>query len=184
MLHHYCVKKYSRMCLCRLAELQNILFQFYLDKQYQIDPASFEIKLFYKKKQYFSAMQRARHYFKTPAEKKILTCIERLSDALFSLHQLRFRLNDLTLYTMCTLELTALARDISKLLLGFAVHNTQAMALENFLTHIHAFETIAHRTLNVIVKDPMIFLFFIQDLYAVYDAFQVIGLLDNVNHKQ
>lgn len=183
MFRQYRLKKAFQACFYQMAELQQILFYFYLNKKYQLNISFFEKKLFIKKQVFFRSLARCRSLLYTDVEKQLFFNIEHLSDILFSLHLLRYRVQDPALYEMGMLELKALYRDIFKILNEFAKNNS-SFSLENFETHIHAFETIAHRTLCVVIKDAMVFLFFIQDLYAIYDAMQMIGVLNDKNSKK
>lgn len=187
LFHTHRIKKSFHDCFFKMMELQKILFQFYLEKKYQTTPALFEKTLYKQKRAFFRVLQKTRKQLKSKIEKQIFSKIEHLSDILFSLHQLRFRVRDVSLYDIAKLELHHLDLSLTHLLLHlarFSSRQTASIDLENYLNQIHAFEALNQRTLRLVVNDPMIFLFFIQDLYAVYDELQVMEILyENKNRK-
>ena len=95
-------------------------------------------------------------------------------DIIFSLNQLRHRVTDVSIYEICAREL----KEIEKTSINFLLKGE--LFSEIFLKKIHEFEAIYNNTLRVVAPDPMIFLFFIQDLYAFHE--QVEQLYDQKTH--
>jgi len=83
-----------------------------------------------------------------------------LVDSVFSLHQLRHRFKDAALLEACSRELKALNKTSIDFLLGGKSY------AKNFSDKINDVESLYNNTLRVVLPDPAIFLFFIQDLYA------------------
>ncbi len=94
-----------------------------------------------------------------------LAKIENLHDIICSLHLLRFHFNEFALFEVCFQEMQVLKKTSTQLLYDRNTH-----LANEFMNAIHAFETLYHNTLQVVARDPRVFQFFIQDLYALHDA--------------
>ncbi|MCD6039879.1 MAG: hypothetical protein K0S27_1279 [Gammaproteobacteria bacterium] len=104
--------------------------------------------------------------------------ISHLAEIIFSLNQLRFRVRDYAIFEICNTEMQSIEKTSTVALrkLGkFILWNASPIASINFLEAIHAFELLSHRTLQVASPEPIIFSFFIQDLYALHDEINKIS---------
>lgn len=160
-----------------LAQLQHAYFACYLKSDYLSKQPSYEKILYQKRSLLLAKMEHARYSLKK--NKKIakrwavvFSKIEHLSEVVFSLNQLRFRVSGYAIFEICIAEMQALEKTsiaALKSLAQFILWNTPSVYSVELLDKIHAFEAISHRTLQIASPEPIIFLFFIQDLYALYD---------------
>lgn len=132
-----------------LAKLQKLFFDSYLTKEDLV-------------KQYKKIHQQQLSFLKAAKHSHDPT-IQTIYSLICSLHLLRFRCNDLYVFEICAEEMKALQTTSIKFL-----QTPTPQAADDFLSAIHAFETIFSNTLNIVARDPFIFEFFIQDLYALH----------------
>lgn len=174
-LQNYYLKKQAFLCFHALAKLQHILFSFYVKKDFIKNYPEYEKILYAERLRLLNALQTLRKQITiTPSLKKTVNEIEHFYEIIFSLHQLRFRVEDYSIFEMCQGEMAALEHHSVRLLnqLGKTYSSTIITPqLENFLESIHAFENVYNRIIQVIAPNPMVFLFFIQNLYAFHDEF-------------
>lgn len=100
--------------------------------------------------------------------------IEQLYGALCSLHLLRYRVDEYSVFEICTQELCSLEKASSDLMGQFArsIFSNQLINCDLLRTQIELFETIYNHTLQIVVRDPVIFLFFIQGWYSVIEIIE------------
>ena len=179
-IHFYRIRKSFSDCLKALANYQRLLFFAYLKKDYLTKRIQYEKKLFKARMQLLKVFQAARKFKKDSLEEVVFLKIEHLAEIIFSLHQLRLRVDDYSVFIFCAPEMARLQQVITQLLLKASqciLKSHQWIAADILLDQIHAFEAIYNKTLQVISKEPIIFLFFIQDLYAFYDELLSLGVV-------
>ncbi len=176
-LYELLIKLVFANCLRALVQLQHAYFACYIKRDYLSNQSNYEKSIYQKRSIGLKRMAYARSLLKKNKNSStkwtdLFSKITHLSEIIFSLNQLRFRVTDYAIFEICALEMQALDR-ASAAALKAAVKNllwnknpTYPVEL---LEAIHAFEAISHRVLNVASSEPIIFLFFIQDLYALYD---------------
>lgn len=149
-----------------LAVLQKLFFDNYLKqetilKQYKT--------LNRQHRKFYQCLKKARLLTtKIPSEKFLYDHIEQLHDIICAMHLLRFRVNDLSLFEICAQEMFSLQKTSVALLKKCGQQVTLENELKNFLNAIEAFESINTHTLKIVARDPVVFLFFLQDLYAFH----------------
>ncbi len=133
-------------------------------------------KLFYKRRTaFFLSLQKARKRTKRAREfKPLIDIYEHLYEIVFSLHLLRYRVQDYALFEICARELRTIQNISTHLLnqLGKSFFHRSLISTDHLLQQIHAFESLYQHTLKIIVRDPIVFIFFIQDLYALGDEIE------------
>ncbi len=161
-------------CLSALAELQHAYFTCYSYRDYFSKQPHYENVLYKKRSKWLNKQNAARQLLKNKkiSEKwhSLFSSIDHLSEIIFALHQLRFREREYAIFEICSLEMQSVDKAISiamkdaikKLVWGKKLN--QPLEL---LDSVIAFEAISHRVLKVTSSEPIIFLFFIQNLYAI-----------------
>lgn len=160
-----------------LAQLQHAYFACYLKRDYLSKQPGYEKILYQKRSLLLGKVAHARSLLKknkkgTTKWAIVFFKIEHLSEIIFSLNQLRFRVSGYAIFEICIAEMQALEKTSMAALKNvaqFILWNKRAASPVELLDKIHAFEAISHRTLQIASPEPIIFLFFIQDLYALYD---------------
>ena len=102
--------------------------------------------------------------------------INHLSEIIFSLNQLRFRVHDYTTFKVCILEMQEIEKYsvMSIIELANCCFKKTSIHLSQFEDKIHQFENIYNRALQIVAIDPLVFMFFIQDLYALHEELRKI----------
>lgn len=164
-------------CLGTLARLQHAYFACYSQRDYLTKQSGYEKAIYKKRSKWLSSVSRTRFLLnknkKVSAEWSVIfSRVEHLSEIVFSLNQLRFRVSEYAIYEICSFEMQALDKtsraafkDAAKILMW----NKNAIPPLELLESIHSFEAISNRVLRVASREPIVFLFFIQDLYALND---------------
>jgi hypothetical protein len=164
------IKKLLSRCLQALAALQESMFVNYLRSDYIKCREHYQKVLNKKSKLFFSAMlntSNAVQHFS--AAKDIFLKINHLSEIIFSLNQLRFRVEDYTTFKVCAQEMQAIEASSIALFRQLAKGFFQKIEMDFnvFEERIHAFENLYNRALQIVSTDPLVFMFFIQDLYVL-----------------
>lgn len=184
-LNHYFLKrkirKWVSRCLRDLAEIQFYYFNYYFPTT-RLDQTTHEKKIFRITKRFFLTLNDARNSIKN--DTTVLSSIERLYEIVCSSHLIRLRVSEKVLFDICSNELRYLQKNSCSLWLKLAARSfSKKMDIDTsvFFESIQAFETIYERTLQIIVREPNVFLFFIQDLYALQDVTkQLIAFLQEI----
>lgn len=161
-----------------LAQWQHACFAYYLQCDYLSRQSGYEKILYRKRSLLLSKLAHARVLLKeksvaTTKWAVIFTKIEHLSEIIFSLNQLRFRVSGYAIFEVCIAEMQALEKTsiiALKNLAQFILWHKRVVSTLELLDKVHAFEAISQRVLQVAAPEPIVFLFFIQDLYALYDG--------------
>ena len=144
----------------QLATLQKILFSCYFKKDYFSNQFLDEKKVHYQRRRVSRLMRKSDFVFDK---------VDSLYEIIFSIHQLRYRVKDYATFEICARELKKIEQT-SIILLKKLAAKKSVLSEEVMLTDaIHSFEEIYNTTLRVIAQDPIVFLFFIQDLFAFQD---------------
>jgi hypothetical protein len=170
-------KKSLGNCLQALAHLQHAFFVNYLRKDYIKHPLDYQKTLNIKSKFFFRAIIKAHRLVGPNSQFWPIFCkINHVSEIVFSLNQLRFRVNDYTTFKICARELQEIETVSMWIFLQLSRLFFKKINLDmsGFEEKIHHFEGIYNRTLQIVSIDPFVFMFFIQDLYALYDEMQAL----------
>lgn len=171
------IKISLRHCLRALANLQQAFFVHYVQQDYIKNQLYYQRQLNLKSKQFFRIIVKTHSLIESSSDYWDIFCkINHLSEIVFSLNQLRFRVNDYSTFKICAQELSGIAEysififlQLSTLL--FKKNNVDIAKL---VEKIHDFEGIYNRALQIVSVDPFVFMFFIQDAYALYDEMQAL----------
>lgn len=171
MLNKYLKKYFS--CLDRL---QQTIFNFYIQRNFGADRFYHEKQLLKHTTQVMKALAEIR---KRQDDAKLLAVLEQLYEIIYSLDLLKNRLIDHTTFEICEQELKNIKLNLSQILQK--IPTQKLTKLKHQLDQaIQALEIIFQNTLQVVTADPLVFLFFIQDLYALantLDHFQTLSML-------
>ncbi len=165
-------------CLNTLAQLQQAYFACYIKQDYFFRQSDHEKAINQKRSKWLRKAGLARYWLKSNKNNStkwqvIFSKVEHLSEIIFSLNQLRFRVHEKALFEMCFVEMQSLEKSSTTALRKIAkslFYNKHFFDSEEMAAAIHAFEAISDRVLKIASNEPIIFLFFIQDLYALNDA--------------
>lgn len=146
MLNNYFKKYYYWRALRELANLQRLLFSSYFNQENN------DKKIHQQRLKVISVVK------KNPVSELL-----QIGDVIFSINQLRHRIKDFSILEICIRELTDIG-NLSALFIRDRKKFSNA-----YLGAIHQFENLYGNTLRVVVPDPLVFMFFIQDLYALYE---------------
>ena len=161
----YRVKKSLADCFDALAKVQNALFIPYLDQDYLLHQSYYNKLINTKRRHFLRKTQHARQLVKKNEKyQAVFSKIENLYEIICSLHLLLFRVDEYAIFDICRREMQGIEKESTNLLLALA--KNQPIDTQLLFNEVHLFETLFERTLQIVVRDPNIFLFFIQDLYA------------------
>ncbi len=166
-----------------LDALQKIIFDFYIQKNDSRDPALHEQHLHKARIALLSAMKKIRLGM-AQTEHKNLEKFENLYEIVFSLNTLKLRIPDYTTFEVCETEFKKISDSLSELLQHFrnclknknVTLDSTAKMLGKLSNTIDRLEELYRGTLQVIAKDPTLFLFFLQDLIALRDTLESLFL--------
>ncbi len=195
-LQEFFRKKSLEKVFIALIELNKVYFDAYLKPDF-LERKDYYAKLFFRKRQIlFKSLQKMRARNQTHQE--IIKKIEHIYETIFSLHLLRFRVTDFTIFAICRQDMQSILQLMTELLQSMLLHTSRRPAqvlrdpgtaskhfwiprtsrgttdfsADRLLAAIHIFETIYHQTLKIVSPDPSIFLFFIQDCYTLSDEIE------------
>jgi hypothetical protein len=121
----------------------------------------------------FYALHQNRQIF-TPPHDVLLSSIERLASIIASLNQLYFRVKDKSIFEICSHELHLIQKASIAFLMQIS-NNSNSLVFYELNEAIHSFEKLFEETLRVVVPDPTVFLFFIQDLFSLKNTMNIIS---------
>ncbi len=165
-LKERCCKKSLTKSVVALINLQNIFFDPYLKPDFLTRQFFYAKRFFQKRTDYFAAMQQARKYI-LPAYFPVLEKIEKISEILFSLHLLRFRIQDYAIFEIATKELRRVKEAINESLQSLQDGQFAPLTVDYLLEPIQEFEALYENTLQIVTQNPSVILFFIRDLYSL-----------------
>lgn len=143
-----------------LNELQKIIFQGYLD-HHVID----EIALRKARNKLFHLLKKMRQKERYP-----IAQFEHLYEIIFSLRALQRRVVDQTVFAVCLEELRKISGSLTALLYALSMKYQSAVltAMDEFSVAIALLDELYRTTLQVVSYEPIVFLFFIQTLFALH----------------
>lgn len=157
--------KYRKL-LKNLNVLQQKIFYIYLKQDYAEKHFIYERDFHFINESIFQQMKTLRR----STSLKLIESVNHMVEILMALGQLRYRIADPTTFAVCEKEFVLLSKTIDTIFLKLAKGNAQVETeLEKLTSAIQAFEAVYRATLQVVSKEPMIFLIFIYDLYAMRD---------------
>lgn len=172
-IHERRTKKYLAKSLYEMIKIQNVYFDSYLKEDFLSKKYVYARILHKRTMSFFRAIQHARELIQKDLNYTVmLSKIECLYEVICSTHLLRYRVNEYSVFEICARELRGLEKTSSELLTHLAksfFEKNVIVKIDDYLDAIHSFETIYNHTLQVVVRDPVVFLFFIQDLYALQE---------------
>jgi hypothetical protein len=179
-IRDYRLKKSLSNAYHALILLHKSFFDSYLKQENLIKQSK---KLYLQHKKFIKTLQNYRQIIKKefhgcPASchsrlrgnDLLLDKLENLHEIICSLHLLRFRFNEFALFEVCFREMQSLKRTSTILLHKMTkkiFNRNVCLDTNEFINAIHAFENLYSNTLQVVARDPSVFQFFIQDLYAL-----------------
>jgi hypothetical protein len=167
--------------LLRLAQLNQAIFSCYVAHNYQEEHFDYEKKLHASRGSFLYKISQARtllmHLKSSPQPKfaAMLDCIEQCYEIFQSLGLLIQRVDDHSTFAVADKEFLALSGNVDTYLRQMAAeintlkirHEESAILSEN----IYELEEINRTVLQVVAKDPLVFMIFIQDMYALEKMF-------------
>jgi hypothetical protein len=155
--------------LYRLNQLQNKIFFIYLKRNYSEKHYFYEKELHQDRLRYFSVIVRL---YQSSLPKKTLEKMDELFEIITSMGNLRYRLKDDAIFEVCELELLNTTQAISRIF--HLLMKNKNIDTSDLFACIQSLESIYQRTLAVVLKEPVLFLIFIHDLYALKEKFDLI----------
>ncbi len=162
---------------CALAALQRNIFACYLEEDYPEARHAYETRLRRAHHAVFAAMQVLRRIEGVVTHHSIINKLARLYEAVIALGQLRLRVSDRALFTVWRQELLAMTDVLGKIFqqrscAPYVDMQSDLQALQYVKENL---EDVYHGALRITAPEPLIFLFFIEDLTAVSDALTVLA---------
>jgi|SRR5579872_2227269 len=172
-----CIKYFNA-----LNQLQKIIFSCFFKQDYIVNYYFYEQKIHKARLKLFRAIKKIRG-LATKDNPVNLAKLENLYEIIFSLDTLKLRVADHATFEMCEMEFKKLSACLSNTLeyINLFLDKQQHVHsdLDNIakmmgkLSHqIDALEELYRSTLQVVAKDPIFFLFFVQDLMAFRDELE------------
>lgn len=179
-----------------LDKLQIAIFNCYLHKDYIFKKYFYEQQMHKSRLKLLSSMKKIRSVTGKD-EKNYLTKLENLYEIIFSLNTLKFRVADHATFEVCEIEFKKISQSLSNVLdhiILFLVelsHQQTDVSIKDVinpqirhmlddtakimgkLSHqTDSLEELYRSTLQVVSKDPIFFLFFVQSLIAFRDELE------------
>ena len=159
MIFHRSLKSYTRQLHFCLNALQQSVFECFTP-EYPHHLYVFERRLHRAKKKYFKCMQAIQSRFSM--NQHDLHRIDHLFDTLMACAQLRRRVSDYTIFTLCQNECDTISRGIER-----AIHASDTTSLTQ---SISKFDHLFHHILLAVAKEPLAFVLFISELNAFVEG--------------
>jgi hypothetical protein len=165
------VKKINKAIVVYLKQLHHlmaIVFSFYIKRDYFENRIVYEKKLVRQTKLVLSALQKIRDKLLGSNNEDFVFCLENLYEIIFSLDLLKHRLLDHATFEVCENELKNIFDSICVLLNASSVDIKKINQADADLRGaILAVEAVFQNTVQFLMADPMMFLFFIRDLQSL-----------------
>lgn len=142
----------------------------------------FERRMHMQKIKFMHAMKKIREFESDLATSSTLTrdntlSLENLYAALLDCSQLRNRISDPTIFSLCTQEMNALLANINelfaKLLLSIRQQTKIEFSTEPFIENIRRFDELYHNVLKVTSREPTVFVLFIESIKKIEQEMQM-----------
>lgn len=160
-------KKAIGKFLHSLNELQHLIFSCYIERDYFSKKYEYEEQIHQVKIQLFNHMKNIRLMNSNP---DYLSLLENLYEIIFSLNTFKLRVTDHSTFEVCENELKVCMQCISNIL----KETEPTFNLNQLSSAIDNFEELYRSTLQVVSYEPIIFLYFVQNMMALRDALQVL----------
>jgi uncharacterized membrane protein YgaE (UPF0421/DUF939 family) len=167
--------------LLRLAELSQAIFSCYVAHNYQEEHFNYEKNLHACRGSFLYKISQARtlltHITSSQQQEfsTVVGCIEQCYEIFQSLGLLIQRVDDHSTFAVADKEFLALSGNVDTYLRQMATEiNTQKIRHEEYAIlseNIYELEEINRTVLQVVAKDPLVFMIFIQDMYALEKMF-------------
>ncbi|MHB1948916.1 MAG: FUSC family protein [Gammaproteobacteria bacterium] len=155
--------------LMNMNELQKKTFFVYFKRDYTQKHFLYEKELHQLREKVLISLQRITQ------QQVGFDTLQHLFEITVTLGELRYRVKDSATFEVCEKEFQSVSDNMSRifqqLIKKIRGKKIVDLSLEQFALAIESVETIYRSTLQVVSKEPLIFLIFIQDLFAMYDEF-------------
>jgi hypothetical protein len=168
------LNKPTQHYLHELDNMQKIIFSFYIKRNFGEDRFFHEKRLLKQTSKIMRAMKKVRDSL---LDSKTISYLEPLYEIIFSLDLLKDRLIDHATFEICEQELKNISHGLSAFFVALKKSQVADTKMK-FDNAIQALEIIFQNTLQVVAADPMVFLFFIKDLYALSNSLDRVTLLN------
>ncbi|MDX1902188.1 MAG: hypothetical protein SFW66_09350 [Gammaproteobacteria bacterium] len=147
-----------------LNSLQEQYFFCYLEQDYWHERHLYEWRIYHAHQKLFLATQKLRSINKTHD----ISCFEHLYELTCSLGHLRFRMSDRAVFELCKNEFLRITQLLTTTLHAASARRVKAtnvfQSLEQLTAAVFDLEDLWQGALRVTAPEPLVFLFFIQDL--------------------
>lgn len=182
-----------------LDQLQIAILSCYIQKDYQEKKYDFEQTIHKARLNIMGTMKKLRLKIGAQGQTDFLSKLENLYEIVFSLNILKYRVTDYATFEICkkefakiSVKLSEALKQINLLLKHISNLSSHTMMEETAKTmgklsnQIDLLEELYRSTLQVVSKDPIFFLFFIQDLMALRDQLEsfILGLINDRTFKK
>lgn len=161
----------------KLLELNQAIFDCYLAADYSEKRFQYERKLHQKRRDYSYEISVARQLIKrikaTEREplNNVMCALEQIYEIMLSMGLLDYRVEDRSTFELAYKELLEISENINSELRAIKIQllkkKPPSVISEKIKESIYQLEDVSRVTLDVAAKDPMVFLLFVQDLYAL-----------------
>ncbi len=181
-----------------LDQLQKSILSCYFQKEYKEKKYDFEQKIYKSRLKLLGAMKKIRSIMKDNRQKN-LTQIENIYEMVFSLNILKLQVTDYATFEICEKEfinisvrLSAVLKHIMALLKKNSIMQSNSLVSDaakimgKLSNQTDSLEEVYRSTLQVVSRDPIFFLFFLQNLMALRDELEsfILGLIDDRINKK
>jgi hypothetical protein len=186
------LKWFFANCLMKAAALSDTMFAVYLARDYQEKLFVYEKKLHWQRNAFLISLTTLRNvlrqfkHSKRADFVKLLHYVEQLYEILLAIGLLGYRVTDHTTFEVANKEILALGEGVAAYLKALAAQLSRGSLVVpvNFSESITELQDINNDALIVVAPDPMVFILFIQDFYALHELFtQMIEVIDEVQRK-
>ena len=185
-------------------ELQTLIFSMLTKRDYFVNPYFYEHHTHKVRIKLMREMKNIRSVSDIDQQVMVMK-LAHIYEAIFSLNTLKLRFSDQTTFEMCELEFKLLSKQLTavlqhtNLLLKNQINKTKRIILEKIQTQdarkmldktahainqltqaIDGLDELYRTTMQVVSPDPILFLFFLQDLMVLRDLLEsfVLGILN------
>ncbi len=173
-----------------LDQLQVVIFNCYTQRMYPEKTYDYEKNIHKVRLKLFNAMKKIRTFL----DSEDLPKFENFYEMIFSLNTLKLRVTDYATFEMCESEFKKVSQSLTDVLKHIILFmngknkpdlKSSAKVIANLSNRIDELEELYRSTLQVVSKDPIFFLFFVQDLIALRDALEsfFVGWLNGKSSK-
>ena len=165
------------------AKLSQIIFDFYLSRDFQANHFNHEKEWHSARSKFLKYLQRTRvlvsHYHGKlkPQYKIVLDEIEQLHEIFMAMGLLIDRVEDHTTFEVATKEFTRLSSSVNAYLLAFVAQLSKKKYSypEDFYEAVSELQEINSDALQVVAREPVVFMLFVQDFFALNDILTQLG---------